>query len=163
MKLWEHYTTVSEMDRPVILYGLTRMGKSSILIALAEKIKGTSIEIDGQELIIMPFFWELNDIAKQDTEFGVWDSLLYQRLYVPLLKYSKEIGNYVQKRNGYEIEKCPPTLKAQHFEWMLSVIRKAGIYPMIFVDEYSYMRDLIAGINKSWNLGVGFAQTLRDF
>ncbi len=163
MELWEHYTTVSEMDRPVILYGLTRMGKSSILIALAEKIKGTSIEIDGQELIIMPFFWELNDIAKQDTEFGVWDSLLYQRLYVPLLKYSKEIGNYVQKRNGYEIEKCPPTLKAQHFEWMLSVIRKAGIYPMIFVDEYSYMRDLIAGINKSWNLGVGFAQTLRDY
>lgn len=163
MELWEHYTTISEMDRPVILYGLTRMGKSSILTALAERIKGTPIELDGQELIIMPFFWELNDIAKQDTENGVWNALLYQRLYLPLLKYSSEIDRRTGKPYDFKVKKCPDRLKAQHFEDVLASIREAGVYPMIFVDEYSYMRDLIAGPNKTWNLGVGFAQTLRDY
>lgn len=163
MELWEHYTTISEMDRPVILYGLTRMGKSSILTALAERIKGTPIEIDEKELIIMPFFWELNDIAKQDTENGVWNALLYQRLYLPLIKYSSEIDRRTGEPYNFKVKECPPRLKAQHFEQVLASIREAGVYPMIFVDEYSYMRDLIAGHNKTWNLGVGFAQTLRDY
>ena len=163
MELWEHYTTTSEMDRPVILYGLTRMGKSSILIALANKIKGTPIELDGQELIIMPFFWELNDIAKQDSENGVWNALLYQRLYLQLVKYSSEIDRRTGEPYNFKINECPTRLKAQHFELVLASIREAGVYPMIFVDEYSYMRDLIAGANKTWNLGVGFAQTLRDY
>lgn len=163
MELWEHYTTTSEMDRPVILYGLTRMGKSSILIALANKIKGTPIELDGQELIIMPFFWELNDIAKQDSENGVWNALLYQKLYLPLVKYSSEIDRRTGKPYNFRIKECPTRLKAQHFESMLASIREAGVYPMIFVDEYSYMRDLIASPNKTWDLGVGFAQTLRDY
>ncbi len=162
-ELWEHYTTISEMDRPVILYGLTRMGKSSILTALAERIKGTPIELDGRELIIMPFFWELNDIAKQDTETGVWNALLYQRLYLQLIKYSSEIDRRTGKAFGFIVKEFPSRLKAQHFEQMLASIREAGVYPMIFVDEYSYMRDLIAGTNKTWNLGVGFAQTLRDY
>ena len=163
MELWEHYTTISEMDRPVILYGLTRMGKSSILTALAERIKGTPIELEGKELIIMPFFWELNDIAKQDTENGVWNALLYQRLYLPLIKYSSEIDRRTGEPYNFKVKECPARLKAQHFEQVLASIREAGVYPMIFVDEYSYMRDLIAGQNKTWNLGVGFAQTLRDY
>lgn len=163
MELWEHYTTTSEMDRPVILYGLTRMGKSSILIALAEKIKGTPIELDGRELILMPFFWELNDIAKQDTENGVWNALLYQKLYLQLLKYSSEINRRTGQPYNFKIKEFSTRLKAQHFDQMLASIREAGVYPMIFVDEYSYMRDLIAGSNKTWNLGVGFAQTLRDY
>lgn len=163
MELWEHYTTISEMDRPVILYGLTRMGKSSILTALAERIKGTPIELEGNELVIMPFFWELNDIAKQDTENGVWDRLLYQRLYLPMIKYSSEIDRRTGEPYNFKVKECPTRLKAQHFEQVLASIREAGVYPMIFVDEYSYMRDLIAGQNKTWNLGVGFAQTLRDY
>ena len=163
MELWEHYTTISEMDRPIILYGLTRMGKSSILTALAERIKGTPIELDGKELIIMPFFWELNDIAKQDTENGVWNALLYQKLYLPLVKYSSEIDRRTGEPYNFKVKECPARLKAQHFEPVLASIREAGVYPMIFVDEYSYMRDLIAGQNKTWNLGVGFAQTLRDY
>ena len=163
MELWEHYTTISEMDRPIILYGLTRMGKSSILTALAEKIKGTPIELDEKELIIMPFFWELNDIAKQDTENGVWNALLYQKLYLPLVKYSSEIDRRTGEPYNFKVKECSARLKAQHFEQVLSSIREAGVYPMIFVDEYSYMRDLIAGHNKMWNLGVGFAQTLRDY
>ena len=163
MELWEHYTTISEMDRPIILYGLTRMGKSSILTALAERIKGTPIELDGRELIIMPFFWELNDIAKQDTENGVWNALLYQKLYLPLVKYSSEIDRRTGEPYSFPVKECPARLKAQHFEQVLASIREAGVYPMIFVDEYSYMRDLIAGQNKTWNLGVGFAQTLRDY
>ena len=111
----------------------------------------------------MPFFWELNDIAKQDSENGVWNALLYQRLYLPLLKYSSEIDRRTGKPYDFKVKKCPDRLKAQHFEDVLASIREAGVYPMIFVDEYSYMRDLIAGPNKTWNLGVGFAQTLRDY
>lgn len=150
--LSQHYLSV-EKDKPYILYGLTRTGKSSILKFLKEDIEGNSFKQNGKEMIVCPVNWLFSEAALFDTNADFWDYVINGTLMVDLKgfaeRYNIDITDIV----------VPENVSARVLSGILKVLNDKQIYPLILVDEFSYVKNLI----DSGIVNNAFLHTLRQY
>lgn len=150
--LSQHYLSV-EKDKPYILYGLTRTGKSSILKFLKEDIEGNTFRQENREMIVCPVKWEFSEAALFDTKEDFWDYLingtLMENLYAFAVKYHIDISDI----------QVPDHVSARDLSNILNKLNGKRIYPLFLVDEFSYVKSLIDnGIVRN-----AFLHTLRQY
>ena len=150
--LSQHYLSV-EKDKPYILYGLTRTGKSSILKFLKEDIEGNSFKQNGKEMIVFPVGWDFSTPASYDTSSDFWDYIINDTLITALksfaLKYNYDILDMT----------IPEEVTARDLPVVLKKLNKKNIYPLFLVDEFSFIKTLIDNniVNNA------FLHTLRQY
>lgn len=149
-KLVRHYTSI-EKDKPYILYGLTRTGKSSILKYLKAALDSKVITIDGNKYSIATFYWDLSQASSFGNAADMWEYLLYDQLYDYLDAY---IGSEGVRELG--MSEHP---RAKDFNNALSFLHKKMIYPMFFVDEFSFIKVMM----DNHVVNPAFLHTLRQF
>lgn len=148
--LSKHYLSV-ERDKPYILYGLTRTGKSSILKYLGDKLDKQVIRISGQEYTIATFKW---DLAKADgfgNENDMWQFLLFENIY-------EELPNYLPEEIFIQLN-IPEYPRQKHLSEILLFLKRQHIYPIFYVDEFSFIKSLM----DSGTINAAFLHTLRQF
>ena len=149
-KLSRHYISV-ERDKPYILYGLTRTGKSSILLNLSKELKDKTFTKDGITYKIMPFEWDLSEASGYGIAKDMWQYLLYDSLYEEICS---QLGN--SETRDLIIPEYP---RAKDFRTILQFLKAKNLYPIIFVDEFSHIKVLLDNhiVNSS------FLHTLRQY
>lgn len=150
--LAQHYLSI-ERDKPYILYGLTRTGKSSVLEYLRKNVEGDTLYSKGKELLVLTFSWDLSEAAsfKKATDF--WKYILYQQTFEELEKYSTK---YSLDITGLNINE---NTRAKDFKIILEFLQSKNIYPVFFVDEFSFVKTLI----DDGTINSAFLHTLRQF
>lgn len=127
-----HYKSI-DRDKSYILYGLTRTGKTSILKYLEDEIDGARIRLQGKEYVVCTFLWELNEAAEYKKASDFWEYVLYTQIFDHLEKYGIDTTGY----------KFPTQPRAKDFVLLLTFLHNIGYYPLILVDEFSYIKTLM--------------------
>lgn len=148
--LTKHYTSI-EKDRPYILYGLTRTGKSSILNYLRKALDKTPVMVQGEQYIIATFEWDLSQASSFGNASDMWEYLLYGQL-------NENLEDYIGLQGVDELD-MPEKPRAKDLKTTLDFLHKKHIYPMFFVDEFSFIKVMMD--NKVIN--PAFLHTLRQF
>lgn len=151
--LAQHYLSV-EKDKPYILYGLTRTGKSSILEYLRKDLEGDTFIAQGKEKLVLTFKWELNVADSYNKASDFWNYTLFQQTFVVLEKYSVE---YDFSLNGLKI--AENNVRAKDFKIILDFLESKNLYPIFFVDEFSFIKSLI----DKQTVNAAFLHTLRQY
>lgn len=148
--LKRHYTSL-ERDKPYILYGLTRTGKSSILRYLKDALEKQKIRSGSDSYTIATFEWDLSQASSFGNAQDFWQYLLYDRVY-------DHIDDYFESSacNDFSLSVKP---RAKDFSSILLFLNKKKIYPLFLVDEFSFIKVLMD--NKVVN--PAFLHTLRQF
>lgn len=150
--LSQHYLSV-EKDKPYILYGLTRTGKSSILKFLKEDIEGNTFKQNGQEMTVCPVKWDFSEAASFDTSSDFWDYVINGALL-------SDLDAFVQKCH-FDISDItvPDNVSARDLSVILKKLNEKAIYPLFLVDEFSFVKTLIDNniVNNA------FLHTLRQY
>lgn len=150
--LAHHYLSL-DRDKPYIIYGLTRTGKSSILKYLAKELNNELIRINKKDMRIMAFSWDLSIAASQYNAADFYDYILYQNLYSELEDYL--INNEVNCSNLNISNK----VRFKDLKNILDFMAQVNLYPIFFVDEFSFIKNLI----DSKTINPAFLQSLRQF
>ena len=148
--LTKHYTSI-EKDKPYILYGLTRTGKSSILNYLRKALDKTPVMIQGEQYTIAAFEWDLSQASSYGNASDMWEYLLYSQL-------NDYLEDYIGVEGVIELG-MSDSPRAKDLKSTLDFLHKKRIYPMFFVDEFSFIKVMID--NKVLN--PAFLHTLRQF
>lgn len=148
-QLIAHYTSI-EKYKAYILYGLTRTGKSSILTYLGENINNASLIIGNEHLKVIPFMILLNEIANATTAEEMWDDILNETLSAKFKEWIKHNENKSIELENYN--------SARDFVKLMRCMKSYGVYPLIMIDEFSYIKDLMdRGL-----MTPAFLHTMRD-
>ena len=148
--LIKHYTSI-ERDKPYILYGLTRTGKSSILKYLRNSLDKKQITISGEQYCIATFYWDLSQASSFGNAHDMWEYLLFDQFNEYLEPY---IG-----AEGYKELNMPERPRAKELSNALTFLHKRHIYPIFFVDEFSFIKVLM----DNSVVNSAFLHTLRQF
>ncbi len=150
--LAQHYLSV-EKDKPYILYGLTRTGKSSILEYLKKYIEGDTFTKKGKEILVLTFSWDLSEAASFKRASDFWNYILYQQTFEELEKYA----------NKYKLDitglKIGENVRAKDFKLILEYLNDIDVYPIFFIDEFSFIKTLI----DDGTINSAFLHNLRQF
>lgn len=149
-ELNRHYTSI-EKDKPYILYGLTRTGKSSILKYLGISLNKKEILIDNAAHTIATFDWDLSQASSFGNAQDMWEYLLKEQIY-------ENLNNYISI-DDIQALSMPDKPRAKDLSNALRYLKKMNIYPIFLVDEFSYIKGLID--NNTVN--PAFLHTLRKF
>jgi len=149
-RLSRHYLSV-ERDKPYILYGLTRTGKSSILLNLKKDLMGKSFLKEGERFDLISFEWDLSEASGYGNAKDMWQYLLRDTLY-------DELGEYLTTpfRAELDISEYP---RAKDFKKILQYLKQCKKHPMFFVDEFSHIKILL---DKNI-INTSFLHTLRQY
>jgi len=149
-KLSRHYLSV-ERDKPYILYGLTRTGKSSILLNLKKDLTGKSFIKEGDKYDVISFEWDLSEASGYGNAKDMWQYLLRDTLY-------DELGGYlkVPYRTELDISEYP---RAKDLKKILLYLKECKKHPMFFVDEFSHIKILL----DNHIINTSFLHTLRQY
>lgn len=150
--LAQHYLSL-EKDKPYILYGLTRTGKSSILEYLNKYIEGDTFTKKGKEILVLTFSWDLSEAASFKRASDFWNYILYQQTFEELEKFAEKY-----KLNITDL-KISESVRAKDFKLILEYLNKINVYPIFFVDEFSFIKTLI----DDGTINSAFLHTLRQF
>lgn len=148
--LAKHYTSI-ERDKPYILYGLTRTGKSSILKYLRNALDKKQITIAGEQYCIATFYWDLSQASSFGNDHDMWEYLLFDQFNEYLEPY---IG-----ADGYTELNMPERPRAKELNNALTFLQKKHIYPIFFVDEFSFIKVMM----DNSVVNPAFLHTLRQF
>ena len=148
--LTKHYTSI-ERDKPYILYGLTRTGKSSILKYLRNALDKKQITISGEQYCIATFYWDLSQASSFGNDHDMWEYLLFDQFNEYLEPY---IG-----ADGYRELNMPERPRAKELNNALTFLQKKHIYPIFFVDEFSFIKVMM----DNSVVNPAFLHTLRQF
>lgn len=148
--LTKHYTSI-ERDKPYILYGLTRTGKSSILKYLGNALDKKQITISGEQYCIATFYWDLSQASSFGNAHDMWEYLLFAQFNEYLEPY---IG-----AEGYKELNMPERPRAKELNNALTFLQKKHIYPIFFVDEFSFIKVMM----DNSVVNPAFLHTLRQF
>lgn len=148
--LQKHYTS-TEKDKPYILYGLTRTGKSSILKYLKKALDGTVVNVKHIKFKIVTFEWDLSQAASYKNASDLWQYLLYDQVY-------EELGIFLNAdyRIEFPLSEKP---RAKDFLRLLNYLHKKRIYPLFLVDEFSFIKVLM----DDSVVNPAFLHTLRQY
>ena len=149
-RLSRHYLSV-ERDKPYILYGLTRTGKSSILLNLKKDLTGKSFLKEGEKFDLISFEWDLSEASGYGNAKDMWQYLLRDTLY-------DELGEIltVPYRAELDMSEYP---RAKDFKKILQYLKQYKKHPMFFVDEFSHIKILL---DKNI-INTSFLHTLRQY
>lgn len=150
--LAQHYLSV-ERDKPYILYGLTRTGKSSVLEYLKKDVEGDSFIYKGIEYDIITFSWDLSEAATFKKAPDFWEYILHQQTFEMIELYAKKFTLDITNLN---INK---NTRAKDFKIILEFLKSKNIYPIFFVDEFSFIKTLI----DDGTINSAFLHSLRQF
>lgn len=150
--LAQHYLSV-EKDKPYILYGLTRTGKSSILEYLKKYIEGDTFTKKGKEILVLTFSWDLSEAASFKRASDFWNYILYQQTFEELEKFASK---YKLDITGLKIGE---SVRAKDFKLILEYLNSINVYPIFFVDEFSFIKTLI----DDGTINSAFLHSLRQF
>ena len=150
--LFTHYRSINK-DKPYILYGLTRTGKSSILEYLRRKIDKTELFKNNKSLTYIAFEWELQEVSNNINARDFYNDILFDRLYCNMKKVLETDNKW---DNTFEIDDKG---KFTDFKKILEFLKSKDYYPIIFVDEFSYIMDLM----NQGTIGKPFLAALREF
>ena len=150
--LYNHYRSINK-DKPYILYGLTRTGKSSILEYLRKKIDKTEVLKNGIYLKYIAFEWELQEISNNINARDFYNDILYDRLYSNIKKVLEKDNKW---DNSFTIDDKG---KFTDLKKTLEFLKFKDYYPIIFVDEFSYIMDLM----HKGTIGKPFLAALREY
>lgn len=132
--LFHHYMSI-ERDKPYILYGLTRTGKSSILEYFGRIINKQEFDtIEGKSKFAI-FKWELNQAASMGGAQDMWHYLLYDQIFCCLEDY---LGKEVEEEFFFTEQPG-----AGDFYSILLFLKSKHIFPLILVDEFSFIKMLL--------------------
>lgn len=148
--LTKHYTSI-EKDKPYILYGLTRTGKSSILNYLKKALDKIPVMIQGEQYTIATFEWDLSQASSYGNASDLWEYLLHSQL-------NDYLEDYIGEDGVIELD-MSDSPRAKDLKSALDFLHKKQIYPMFFVDEFSFIKVMMD--NKVLN--PAFLHTLRQF
>ncbi len=151
--LAQHYTSV-EKDKPYILYGLTRTGKSSILEYLRKNLEGDTFFSQGKEKRILTFKWELNVAASYKKASDFWNYTLFWQTYTEIEKFSVK---YNFNREGITLREN--NVRAKDFKIILDYLESKDLYPLFLIDEFSFIKTLI----DDGTVNAAFLHTLRQY
>lgn len=150
--LAQHYLSV-EKDKPYILYGLTRTGKSSILEYLRKNLQDDNFYSKDIEYTVITFNWDLSVAASFKKASDFWEYILFQQTIEVFEDYAKkkniDISDFQVKEN----------VRAKDFKIVLDYIATKNIYPIFFVDEFSFIKSLI----DENTVNAAFLHTLRQY
>lgn len=149
-KLTKHYTSI-EKDKPYILYGLTRTGKSSILKYLKEALDKKETTIFGEKYTIATFYWDLSQASSFGNYKDMWEYLLFDQLH-------EYLDQYLEVNEIDELG-MPEHPRAKDLNKTLSFLHNKHIYPMFFVDEFSFIKVLM----DNSIVNPAFLHSLRQF
>lgn len=150
--LAQHYLSV-EKDKPYILFGLTRTGKSSILEYLKKSIEGDTFTRKGKEILVLTFSWDLSEAASFKRAPDFWNYILYQQTFEELEKVA---SIYNLDITGLKISE---NVRAKDFKLILEFLNSINVYPIFFVDEFSFIKTLI----DDGTINSAFLHSLRQF
>ena len=148
--LTKHYTSI-ERDKPYILYGLTRTGKSSILKYLRNALDKKHITISGEQYCIATFYWDLSQASSFGNAHDMWEYLLFDQFNEYLEPYIGE--------EGYKELNMPERPRAKELNNALTFLQKKHVYPIFFVDEFSFIKVMM----DNSVVNPAFLHTLRQF
>lgn len=150
--LLKHYLSI-ERATTIILYGLTRTGKTSILKYLRDKISGKPLD-DKPSMKVLPISWDLKAVAyKKGQEADFWENLVGTNMYET---FSKEIKTEIA--NSYKSGCIPDDLSQNDFIKIVDVLNNIGYFPFITIDEFSYVKNSM----DEGLLNASFLSILRD-
>ena len=141
----------------MILYGLTRTGKSSILDYLRERINGQPLKEDNS-VHIMTFKWYLNEfsyIRSSVEDFWTW--AIETNIYNVLDKMNPKLADAIDVAYSNSLPTAGSWTQAD-FSRIIEVLNEHNIVPLITIDEFSYVRDML----KTKLLDATFVSTLRN-
>lgn len=151
-RLEKHYSS-NERDKSYILYGLTRTGKSSILKYLAKLINNKKIVSDGIKKNICCINWDFSTAASHTTVSDFWEYLIYSIID------SKSDGNSnFDEATKADFGGLNQDLRFIDFVKILEVLNRHNYYPFFFVDEFSYISQMI----DNGLVGSAFLHQLRQ-
>jgi hypothetical protein len=150
--LAQHYLS-TEKDKPYILYGLTRTGKSSVLEYLRKDLEGDSFISKGIEKSVITFFWDLSEASSHLNASDFYNYILYQQTF-------EVIEAYFSKNNVLLTDlRIDEKVRFKDFKLILEYLSGKNIYPIFFVDEFSFIRTLI----DKGTINSAFLHSLRQF
>ena len=150
--LLKHYLSI-ERATTIILYGLTRTGKTSILKYLRDKISGKPLD-DKPSMKVLPISWDLKAVAyKKGQEADFWENLVGTNMYEA---FSKEIKTKID--NSYKTGCIPDDLSQNDFIKIVDVLNNIGYFPFITIDEFSYVKNSM----DEGLLNASFLSIIRD-
>lgn len=150
--LAQHYLS-TEKDKPYILYGLTRTGKSSVLEYLRKDLEGDSFVSKGSEKDVITFLWDFSEAASHEHATDFYNYILYDKTYEVIEKY---FSNNKLILTDLDINE---KVKFKHFKVILEYLSSKNIYPIFFVDEFSFIKTLI----DKGTINSAFLHSLRQF
>lgn len=150
--LAQHYLSI-EKDKPYILYGLTRTGKSSILEYLRKDLEGDSFFSKTKEMTVLTFSWDLSVAASFKKAQDFWEYILYQQTFEELEKYALKYNFDIKDLNIKE------NVRAKDLKIILDYLVTKNLYPIFFIDEFSFIKTLI----DDKTINTAFLHTLRQF
>lgn len=154
--LVSHYLS-KDRSQTYILYGLTRTGKSSMLDYLRDRINGQSLKEDNS-VHIMTFKWYLNEFSYiRSTVEDFWTWAIETNIYNVLDKTSPMIADAIDTAFSNNIPEAGKWTQAD-FSKIVDVLNEHNIVPLITIDEFSYVRDML----KTKLLDATFISTLRN-
>lgn len=125
-KLINTFTT-NERSRIPIVFGLTRTGKSSILLNLQATLSGKTTVINGSEYRIVPVYLELSTMKSQSRDH---ESFMLQLC----IKCNDEFSKY-----GIDITAS----SWESFSDIVEYTNSKRIYPIFMLDEFSFITSVI--------------------
>ena len=154
--LVNHYLS-KDRSQTYILYGLTRTGKSSMLDYLRERINGQSLKEDNS-VHIMTFKWYLNEFSYiRSTVEDFWTWAIETNIYNVLDKTSPMLADAIETAFSNSLPEAGKWTQAD-FSRIVDVLNEHNIVPLITIDEFSYVRDML----KTKLLDATFISTLRN-
>jgi hypothetical protein len=150
--LAQHYLSV-EKDKPYILYGLTRTGKSSVLEYLEQDIEGNTFLSKGIEMTVLTFRWDFSEAASFKKASDFWEYILFKQTFEEIERYSYEYNFDISDL------KIKENVRAKDFRMILDFLKSKNMYPIFFVDEFSFIKMLI----DDGTINTAFLHTLRQF
>lgn len=149
-RLYRHYLSV-ERDKPYILYGLTRTGKSSILINLIQSINKKTFIKEGEKYQMIAFEWDLSEASGYGNAKDMWQYFLRDTLYDVLDEYMDSTYCSELPLSDYP--------RAKDFKKILLYLKSQNKYPMFFVDEFSHIKIML----DNHMINTSFLHTLRQY
>lgn len=154
--LVNHYLS-TDRSQTYILYGLTRTGKSSMLDYLRDRISGQSLKEDNSAHI-MTFKWYLNEFSYiRSTVEDFWTWAIETNIYNVLDKTSPMLADAIDTAFSNSLPEAGKWTQAD-FSRIVDVLNGHKIVPLITIDEFSYVRDML----KTKLLDATFISTLRN-
>ena len=125
-RLMDTFTSTDRRKIPVV-FGLTRTGKSSILLNLQKKLEKQVTTINGQNMTIVPVYIDLSALKSQYQDH---DSFM-QQLRLLCDKALEKVGWNLQR---YKVDSLIE---------LITYANRRRLYPIFMFDEFSWVTEVI--------------------